>query len=243
MAGEEYTAGVYTLGELLEGREESKISASDGAYICRVSWPDGTMLQADLVIFHYSGEGFVNPFKDVSKRDEYYYEIMDVYQRGLMVGTAEGQFSPGGGTTRGMLMAILWRLSGHPEAEAAAPFVDVAEGAYYRPAVDWAYASDIAAGVAADRFAPEQVLTREQAAAFLCRFAEYEQGGKQEIVTDLGDFNDEPSGWAAEAVAWAVDYGMLKADGDGCLRPQDQAVRAVLAVMLSRYLLFFAERK
>lgn len=67
----------------------------------------------------------VLPFGDTSRGEWYYSAVQYVYARGMMSGTTATAFSPGGTTTRGMIVTILHRLEGSPAAaEAAFPDVD-----------------------------------------------------------------------------------------------------------------------
>ena len=48
-----------------------------------------------------------------------------------MLGTSNTTFSPELRTQRGMLVTILWRMEGQPEAAGVRDFTDVEEGRYY----------------------------------------------------------------------------------------------------------------
>ena len=54
------------------------------------------------------------------------------------------------------------------------------------------------------------------------------------VSGDLTAFTDgaEASGWAAEALAWAVERGILSGKGNGVLDPTGTATRAETAQML-----------
>ena len=41
--------------------------------------------------------------------------------------------------------------------------------------------------------------------------------------------------WAVDAMAWAVENGLLKGDETGALHPQDAASRAEVAIILQRF--------
>ena len=85
-------------------------------------------------------------FSDVS-RDSWYHEAVDfVYDRGLMGGTSSTSFEPNTTTSRGMIVTILWRLEGSPEAPDEVIYEDVADTAYYAEAVQWANSTGVASG-------------------------------------------------------------------------------------------------
>ncbi len=70
-----------------------------------------------------------NQFEDVKETDWYYDGVKYVYENELMYGTGKTTFSPNGETTRGMIITILWRLEGSPEATGTS-FDDVDSNAY-----------------------------------------------------------------------------------------------------------------
>ena len=57
------------------------------------------------------------------------------YNNGLFSGTGDYTFEPETTMTRGMLVSVLWRLEGKPEA-AASPFTDSGDS-WYTKAVDY----------------------------------------------------------------------------------------------------------
>ena len=75
-------------------------------------------------------------------------------------------------------------------------------------------------------------MTREQLAAMLYRYA-----GTPEPTGSLDGFNgkDAVSDYAADALCWAVDEGLLTGKGGGWLNPAGTATRAEVAVILMRF--------
>ncbi len=70
-----------------------------------------------------------------------------------------------------MLVTVLYRLAGSPEAAKDSGFTDVTADKYYADAVAWAAENGIVSGVCDGYFAPDSQITREQLAAILYRFA------------------------------------------------------------------------
>lgn len=175
------------------------------------------------------------PFADVHQNDWFYDAVQFVYGEGMMNGTAENLFSPEQTTTRGMIVTILYRLEGEPDAEGN-PFADVAENAYYKDAISWAAANHIAGGYGNGRFGPDDSITREQLAAILYRYADY-KGIDTAASGDLSAFADGSSAseWAAAALAWAVEKGVMNGKGSGVLDPAGTAIRAESAQMLMNF--------
>ena len=93
------------------------------------------------------------PFRDVKEGVWFHDAVAYVYEKGLMSGTASDAFSPDQSTSRGMIVTILHRLSGSPDA-GASDFKDVADGQYYARAVAWAAANGVVSGYGDGRFGP-----------------------------------------------------------------------------------------
>ena len=176
------------------------------------------------------------PFTDVSSGEWYYDAVAYVYEKGLMDGTSAVTFDPGAVLTRAMTAQVLWNLAGSPAAPGGAGFTDVAADAWYAGAVNWAAAQGIVAGYDTGAFGPEDAVTREQLAAMLYRYA-----GAPEPTGGLDGFADKDaaSGYAADALCWAVGEGLLTGKDGGRLDPAGTATRAEVAVILMR----FAEKK
>ena len=157
-----------------------------------------------------------------------------VLENGLMVGMSETKFEPNGQVTRAQLVTILYRLAGEPSTEGMKnPFGDVAEAAWYAEAVIWAANEGIVKGVTETTFAPNAAVTREQIAAILYRYA-----GAEAVEEDhLKNFSDADkiSGYAVEAMNWAVAEGLITGMGDGTVAPKATATRAQIATVLMRY--------
>ena len=74
-------------------------------------------------------------------------------------------------------------------------------------------------------------------AVMLYRSAEAQGLGKDVDMTVLDGFTDsaQVSGWAKEAVAWAVENGLLKGRGNNNLDPRTNITRSEVAAVLERY--------
>ncbi len=178
---------------------------------------------------------WTNPFTDVSEDAWYYNDVRYAYEYGLIRGTAVDRFGPQIPTNRGMMVTILWRLEGAPEASGSMPFTDVAAGKYYEAAVKWATENGIVSGYSATGFGPEDGITREQLAAILCGYAAY-KGRDVSARDDLSAFEDRTSDWALESVQWAVAEGLLGGKGNGMLDLRAGAGRAECAAILKRFI-------
>lgn len=167
----------------------------------------------------------------------WYHEGIDLMlNKGYMNGVAERTFNPNGTTNRAMVVTILWRIEGKPQAESANPFTDVKDGLWYTDAIAWAAEKDIVDGVASDRFSPEGKITREQMATILYRYANSKDVDTS-ATTDLNAFPDAnaASPWAKTALGWTVAEGIINGNS-GKLDAQGPATRAQVATIFSRYL-------
>ena len=174
-------------------------------------------------------------FRDVPPGAWYADAVAQVYEEGWMQGTTATTFSPAGTVTRGMLAAILHRMEGTPAASGSVPFRDVEKGTYYEKAIAWAAGKGILEGYEDGTFRPDAPLTRQQLAAILFRYASWlgEAGdGRADLAAWPDEAHVEP--YAREAMAWAVDVGLIQGRDDGRLDPGGTATRAQTAVLLVR---------
>lgn len=182
------------------------------------------------------------PSKDFDDLDTslWYHGDMDyVLSNGLMNGTADKTFAPNENLTRAMLVTILYRNEGKPEISGSAPFEDVAGGAYYADAVDWAYKNGIVKGISETMFAPDNNITREQIAAIMYRYAQYKgydtTDGENTNILSYNDF-DSISEYAIGAMQYACGSGLIKGRTESTLNPNDNATRAEIAAVLHRFI-------
>ena len=174
-------------------------------------------------------------FADVPASAWYCDAVEYVYENGLMSGVSGGRFAPDETLTRAMLVQTLYAMEGRPAA-ASAGFADVASGDWYASAVNWAAANGVVSGVSETGFGPNNALTREQLALILYRFAQY-KGYDVTGTSDLAAYADgsSVSGWAAEAMGWAVDAGLISGVGGNQIAPTGTASRAQVAQILMNF--------
>ena len=156
-------------------------------------------------------------FVDVPADAWYADAVASVTELGLMNGTSETTFAPAMDTSRGMLVTILARCAGTDTTVS-----DV----WYADGQAWAVENGVSDGTNM-----EGVLTREQLVTMLWRYA-----GSPAAEGDLTAYPDgaSVSDWAADAVTWAVENGLLTGSDTGALNPQGNASRAELATLMVR---------
>lgn len=162
--------------------------------------------------------------------------VQYAYEKDLMEGTGPTTFGPHGVTTRGMIVAILYRLENSPALSAANPFTDVAAGKYYTNAAIWAAENQIVSGYGNGKFGPEDAITREQLATILMNYARL-KGCDVTARADLSKFADAASvsDYAKDDMAWANAAGLIQGSGTN-LTPTGSAERAQVAAILQRFM-------
>ena len=174
-------------------------------------------------------------FSDVKTSDWFYDDVRYVCEKGLLDGTGSNTFNPKATTTRGMIVTILYRLSGEPAGSGVCPFSDVAAGKYYEKAIAWAAENRIVSGYADGTFGPDNAITREQFAAILYRYAVF-CGYAVTASAEIGRFADADmvGSYALTAMKWASAEGLINGSGSK-LDPKGSATRAQAAAILARF--------
>ncbi len=131
------------------------------------------------------------------------------------------------------LVTLLWCAAGQPDARAKRT---AAQTQWYATAALWADEAGLWDEVAFD---PDVVVTREQLALVLFRYAEA-SGAASSKRADLTSYPDAESvdESALEAVQWAVASGLLAGSGTGgivYLSPKDAVTGEEAAQVLARY--------
>ncbi len=171
----------------------------------------------------------VDAFADVAADAWYYNSVKYCVEAGLMNGMDATTFAPDSLLTRAMLVTMLYRYAGSPDV--------VADGAeWYAVAKAWAMEAAISDGSNMDGN-----ITREQVVTMLYRYA----AANKEIVVgdvDMSAFTDADgiSDWAAEAMAWAVENGIITGMTETTIAAQDNATRAQIATLFERWTAYMA---
>lgn len=184
------------------------------------------------VDFTLDGDAPENNFRftDVPESAYFYEPVLWAVENGVTSGTSATKFSPYEGCTRGQVVTFLWRAAGCPEPESSYnPFSDVPSNAYYHDAVLWAAEEGITTGTSRTRFEPNATVTRAQTVTFLWRWAGSPEPGS------AGSSRDVPyRAYYADAVAWAVEYGITNGTAPGLFSPAQTCTRAQIVTFLYR---------
>lgn len=157
-------------------------------------------------------------FTDVNSNAWYADAVEFVIEEGLMTGTSDTTFAPDTSMSRAMIWTVLAAYNG-ANTSGGNP--------WYAPSQQWAMINGVS-----DGSAPNGSITREQLAVMLWRAAGSPSTSKN--LTGYADAN-AVSDWAVEALAWAVDNGIISGMSGSTLAPQNTATRAQVAVMLMQF--------
>ncbi|MMZ64359.1 Endo-1,4-beta-xylanase A precursor [compost metagenome] len=116
-----------------------------------------------------------------------------------------------------------------PEEDTILTFTDIQPTEWYIPELKSAIRHVVARGFSDDVFAPNQLISREQASKMLGNVTEQDgtAGGEER-------YNDELliAGWAREEVLGLTQLSLLQGYPDGTFRPKHYVTRAEAAEMI-----------
>ncbi|MBQ1302470.1 MAG: S-layer homology domain-containing protein [Firmicutes bacterium] len=241
-SGSEYgpnmPAAMYMMltGEAPEGKLPVNVPAVDGVYhyTAQTLYPRGYGLTwtDPQEVCPRNSLCPISKYTDSDPNAWYHDGVHWALEEKIMNGTGETTFEPAGTATRAMIVTMLWRMEGEPDA-AASGFADVEAGSWYEQAVNWAAEKKIVSGYDEKTFGPNDMITREQLATMLFRYSGAESEG---AAMGLAGYDDagQISDWAKEALLWAVTKGIINGTSDTTLEPKGNALRAQVATMLMR---------
>ena len=185
------------------------------------------MLLATAMAFSVAVPTLAADYSDVAPDAWYADAVAYMTDAGLMNGVGGDKFAPDGAFTRAQLATVLYRMAGSPAVTGEDSFSDTVPGAWYADAVLWAEQNKVVNGngIGNGQFGPERATTQEQLVTML-----YRDAGEPESSTA-----SDASGWAAKAVGWARNEGLVSGS-ELAFAPAADANRAQIAVIVSRYL-------
>ena len=116
-----------------------------------------------------------------------------------------------------LLAVVLLALAPAPAfaANAAEQFSDVAKGAWYEKAVNYAVDNALMGGTAPDRFSPNAAFTRAQLLTIL-----WAKEGKPVVNYAMPYSDVAAESWYEEAIRWAAAEGVLS-QKSGAVKPNE----------------------
>ena len=182
-------------------------------------------------------------FHDVPQKAWYAGAVYALVEEGVVSGKSAVSFQPNGLVTRAEFLKMLASVVLTPEEIAEykelSIFQDVSSNQWFAPYVNWGFQAGIAQGHMEELFAPKGVVTREEAAVFMTRFADafplkavLTEEEEEKLFSDAGSI----APWAEEGVSRCQRSGILSGYEDGSFRPKSETTRKEAAVLLCRLL-------
>ncbi|WRS27616.1 S-layer homology domain-containing protein [Oscillospiraceae bacterium MB08-C2-2] len=159
-----------------------------------------------------------------------------VVGRGLLSRTSEAAFSPDAAITRGALVTALGKLAGiNEKSYQTNTFTDVKADSALRPYIEWAYSKGILQDIGNKQFAPDKVVTRQEAALIFANYAKATGYTLPDIRQAV--FTDSSSIAASykTAVTTLQKAGVAMGKTGNKFDPTASATRAEISSMLHRY--------
>lgn len=162
-------AGSYYESAVDWAVEKGITSGTDKAHFS----PNAKCTRAQMVTFLWRAAGSPEPiaaaaFTDVAADAYYAKAVAWAAENGITTGTSKTTFSPDETVTRGQTVTFLYRAH-KGAASGENPFADLAEGAFYTDAVQWAVVERITTGTSETTFSPNADCLRAQIVTFLYR--------------------------------------------------------------------------
>lgn len=173
------------------------------------------------------------PFKDIPAEEWYYSAVSYVYDNSLFVGTSEASFEPETVMTRAMFVKVLANMTNNYIADNSgkSSYSDVPSDSWYASVVQWAGEVGLVTGTGSGKFSPEDMVTREQIATILYRYARLTGNAVNYLESSLSTYSDNKnvSEWAKASLAWAVSNGVINGNDNKQLQPSAGARRCEVA--------------
>ena len=177
-------------------------------------------------------------YSDVAQDIWYYETVEEVTQLRLMNGIDADHFDPEGNLTRAMFVTILGRLEGVDASQylGRRVFDDVEPYSWCGPYVAWAAEKDITYGTGEGTFSPEALISRQQMATLIYRYAQ--TTGKvldtsSPSVERFTDYYVTPV-WSRDAVEFMRLTAIMRGDALGNFNPFSYTTRAEAAAVCVR---------
>ncbi len=179
-------------------------------------------------------------FVDVKLDDWQYPYALYAYRNGIMAGKGKDAFGnikfyPNANLSRAEFAQVLYNAEGKPEVEYYSVFPDAKDGEWYCDAIFWARENGLVEGYPNGKFGVDDMITREQIAVILCKYAKYKSYdiSARADVTVYGDYT-KISEWAYESMQWANANSIINGNGAG-LNPGEWAARGECAAMIYNF--------
>jgi hypothetical protein len=185
-------------------------------------------------------------FPDVDNKKNWAENYIEPLANKLIInGKPDGKYAPGEEMTRAQFTVLLVRALGLPGGKYEQKFSDVKESDWYNLNGELAAATSygIIQGKPDGRFAPNESITRTQAAVMLHRAMELgfikfdkKQLDKTKVITDFKDVA-KIQDWAKPSIEAIYQAGIMSGKPDSTFDPNGKTKRDQMAKMLGEFLI------
>ncbi|MCY3851945.1 MAG: insulinase family protein [Acidimicrobiaceae bacterium] len=183
-------------------------------------------LTAALLAALPSPVGAVSGYGDVSART-WYTDAVQWAVDNEITDISGPCFGPDAPVSRGEAAVWIHAMQGRPDPGAPHPFSDVTDQSQ-SDAISWMAHTGVTTGTSPTTFAPDELLKRGEAAAFLHRLA-------GEPSAPPHGFSDVVAPWQRAGVSWMAHTGVTTGTAPTTFEPEAAATRGQLVTFLYRY--------
>lgn len=171
------------------------------------------------------------PFADVPENFWGYNAIKKLYFKNIISGKSSSQFCPGDRITRAEFAKLITESAGLKGDRITLTFTDVPEKGWYYSYIKAAVENGIILGKSEEIFAPDEYITRQDAAVMISRIFKENQEITNQKFSDDGEISD----YAKDAVYILRNKGIING-ANGRFNPLNNLTRAEAAQIISNLL-------
>lgn len=219
------------IGKLSGGDKVKVIGESNGWYKIEYNgtygYVSGSYIELDST--EPDQDNKIN-FTDVSQDYWAYSQIQDFVKKGYIEGYGDNTFRPKEPIKRNEFVKIFNNVFGLTN-KSGIVFDDTKDN-WAKDEIDIAVTNGVAQGIGANKFEPEEYITREAAVKMLANYMKIEDKNHDKIKR-FPDYN-EISDWARDAFEGNFENGYIKGTDEGKLAPKNNITRAEVVTLLGR---------
>ena len=219
------------IGKLSGGDKVKVIGESNGWYKIEYNgtygYVSGSYIELDST--EPDQDNKIN-FTDVSQDYWAYSQIQDFVKKGYIEGYGDNTFRPKEPIKRNEFVKIFNKVFGLTN-KSGIVFDDTKDN-WAKDEIDIVVTNGVAQGIGANKFEPEEYITREAAVKMLANYMKIEDKNHDKIKR-FPDYN-EISDWARDAFEGNFEKGYIQGTDEGKLAPKNNITRAEVVTLLSR---------
>lgn len=219
------------IGKLSGGDKVKVIGESNGWYKIEYNgtygYVSGSYIELDST--EPDQDNKIN-FTDVSQDYWAYSQIQDFVKKGYIEGYGDNTFRPKEPIKRNEFVKIFNKVFGLTN-KSGIVFDDTKDN-WAKDEIDIAVTNGAAQGIGANKFEPEEYITREAAVKMLANYMKIEDKNHDKIKR-FPDYN-EISDWAKDAFEGNFEKGYIQGTDEGKLAPKNNITRAEVVTLLGR---------